>query len=292
MARSDRMRRRGAEEEGEDGGERWLLTYSDMITLLMALFMVLFSISSVNISKFRTLQQALRAAFSGNVLPGGKDIAEPGATANSSRTPTLADIQSIVPLTTITSTDLENSPEQNPGAGPGAGAGAGGHGMSAAAAAAAQHQQDEFQQIKHQLETYAAKHGFSNDVHATIENRGLVIRVLTDKLLFPSGSATLDSSAAPFLSEIATLVNIDRVHPISVEGNTDDVPIHSHIFPSNWELSTARASAVVRYLIERSVNPLRLGAAGYADLRPVATNTTPQGRALNRRVQIVLQRTH
>jgi chemotaxis protein MotB len=283
MARSDRMRRRGGGEEEEEGGERWLLTYSDMITLLMALFMVLFSISSVNISKFRTLQQALRAAFSGNILPGGKAIAQPGATANSSRAPSAVDIQSIVPLTTITSSELENSP---------GGTGAGAHAMSASAVAAAQREQEQFKQIQHQLEKYAAQHGFSADVKTSIENRGLVIRVLTDKLLFSSGSATLDSTARPFLAEIGDLLNVDRVNPVEVEGNTDNVPIHSSMFPSNWELSTARASAVVRYLIERSVNPLRLAAAGYADLRPVASNLTPQGRALNRRVQIVLQRIH
>ena len=76
-----------AAAQHEEGSERWLLTYADMITLLMALFMVLFSISSVNISKYQTLQQSLSAAFSGNILPGGKAIAKPGATANSSRAP-------------------------------------------------------------------------------------------------------------------------------------------------------------------------------------------------------------
>src|SRR5271157_4941163 len=104
-----RKSKRGGTAEHENE-ERWLLTYADMITLLMALFMVLFSISSVNISKFRTLQEALRAAFSGNILPGGRAIAQPGATANSSRAPSAADIQSIVPLTNITSSNLENPP--------------------------------------------------------------------------------------------------------------------------------------------------------------------------------------
>jgi chemotaxis protein MotB len=127
-------------------------------------------------------------------------------------------------------------------------------------------------------------------VNTVIENRGLVVRVLTDKLLFPSGSATLSPQGLPLLREIADLVSIDHVHPIAVEGNTDDVPIHNGAFPSNWELSTARASAVVRFLIAGGVDPLRLSAAGYAEMRPVASNATPQGRALNRRVQIVLQR--
>src|SRR5579871_1067057 len=99
MPRSHKGRgHRGGGGEHEESDERWLLTYADMITLLMALFMVLFSISSVNISKYITLQQALRAAFSGNILPGGRAIAHPGATANSSRAPSATDIQAIVPL--------------------------------------------------------------------------------------------------------------------------------------------------------------------------------------------------
>src|SRR5271165_1422224 len=172
MARSGRRSRHGGGEE-EEGGERWLLTYADMITLLMALFMVLFSISSVNISKFRTLQQALRAAFSGDILPGGKAIAQPGATANSSHAPSATDIQSIVPLTNITSSNLENAPSGESSSTQGSRA----HAASANAQAAAQQEQNHFEQIKRQIEAYAATHGLSHEVHTVIENRGLVIRV-------------------------------------------------------------------------------------------------------------------
>jgi len=276
MARSQRRSRHGGGHEEEGNNERWLLTYADMITLLMALFMVLFAISSVNISKFHTLQQALRAAFSGNPLPGGKAIAHPGASANSSRAPTAIDIQAIVPVTAPAS-NLEAVTGQ--------------HATEADVKAASAREETEFQQIKHKLEAYAASHGLSSEVRTAIEPRGLVIRVLTDSLLFPSGSATLDPQAQPLLAEVAELLNVDVIHPITVEGNTDNRPIvGSSIFPSNWELSTARASMVVRSLISKGVNPERLSAAGYADLRPIASNATPAGRALNRRVEIVLQR--
>ncbi|HWX46066.1 MAG TPA: flagellar motor protein MotB, partial [Solirubrobacteraceae bacterium] len=156
--------------------------------------------------------------------------------------------------------------------------------------AAAQREQSDFEHLKHELDAYAAKHGFSKRVTTTVEKRGLVVRVLTDSLLFVSGSATLESQGDPLLSEVANLVNVDQVHPVAVEGNTDNVPIQGGTFPSNWELSTARASTVVRFLISRGVDPQRLSATGYADLRPIASNATPQGRALNRRVEIVLQR--
>ncbi len=273
-SRSRRGGRRGAHGGGgHEDGERWLLTYADMITLLMALFMVLFSISSVNISKYKTLQKALHAAFSGNILPGGRAIAQPGSTANSSHAPSATDVQSIVPLTSHSAN--QSTPAST---------------ASAASAGQAQQEQSNFEHLKHELDAYAAHHGFAKDVNTTVQPRGLVIRVLTDRLLFPSGSATLIPQAQPLLAEIASLVNIDRSHPVDVEGNTDNVPIHGGTFPSNWELSTARASMVVRFLITKSVFPERLSASGYADLRPIASNTSALGRARNRRVEIVLQR--
>jgi chemotaxis protein MotB len=281
MARG-RGRHRGG-SHGEESEERWLLTYADMITLLMALFMVLFSISSVNISKYQTLQKSLKAAFSGNILPGGKDISQQGSTANASHVPATFELQAIEPVQTQGSSALQNSTARSS---PTAGA------TQAAIAqqGAAQRETNEFAQIKHELDAYAKSHGFSSSVKTTIEKRGLVIRVLTDDLLFASGQATLSSQATSLLSEIGQLLNIDETHPISVEGNTDDVPIHSSIYPSNWQLSTARASSVVEFLIAHGVTARRLTATGNADQRPVASEATEAGRARNRRVEIVLRR--
>jgi chemotaxis protein MotB len=292
MARGHSRRRRGHGAE-HDNDERWLLTYADMITLLMALFMVLFSISSVNISKYRTLQMALKAAFSGDILPGGKSIAQPGASANTSRAPTTIDTPAIVRLTPNVTSELEHVSGGSSGS-----AQAQSSAQSAAAAtsaasvqvSAAQQEQASFEALARELNAYAARHGFARSVHVAIESRGLAIRVLTDSLLFSSGSATLEPQGQPLLSEIAALLNVDHVHPIAVEGNTDNVPISGGAFPSNWELSTARASTVVRFLIGRGVDPQRLSATGYAEQHPIATNSTAAGRALNRRVEIVLQR--
>jgi chemotaxis protein MotB len=250
------------------------LTYADMITLLMALFMVLFSISSVNISKVQALQKSLKAAFSpDNILPGGKDIAKQGSTASAKSAPASMEVQSIVPLTSHPA----GSPETSAAA-------------ASASVSKAEQEQSSFEHLKHQLDAYARQHGFAKDVNTTVQPRGLVIRVLTDRLLFPSGSATLIAQAQPLLGEIAALVNIDSTHPVAVEGNTDNVPIHGGAFPSNWELSTARASMVVRFLIGHGVFARRLSASGYADLRPIASNEKAAGRARNRRVEIVLQR--
>jgi chemotaxis protein MotB len=286
MARGRTRDRHRGGGHGEESEERWLLTYADMITLLMALFMVLFSISSVNISKYQTLQKSLKAAFSGNILPGGKDISQQGSTANASHVPATFELQAIEPVVTQGSSPLQNSTARSsPTA-----ATATATQTSIARQSAAQRESNEFAQIKHELDAYAKSHGFSSSVKTSIENRGLVIRVLTDDLLFASGQAALSNHATSLLSEIGQLLNIDETHPISVEGNTDDVPIHSSIYPSNWQLSTARASSVVEFLIAHGVAASRLTATGNADQRPVAPEATEAGRARNRRVEIVLRR--
>ncbi|MGH2857150.1 MAG: flagellar motor protein MotB [Solirubrobacteraceae bacterium] len=266
-------RGRGAEHDNE---ERWLLTYADMITLLMALFMVLFSISSVNISKYQTLQQSLKSAFSGSILTGGRAVMQSGSESTKAHTPATAEVPAILPITPNVPKPVDTSAAQISKA------------MMAVAAANAE--QQSFLKLQRELNAYARAHGFSSDVHAVIDERGLVVQVLTDRLLFNSGSASLQPAGLPLLNEIASLLNVDQKHPITVEGNTDNQPIHSAQFPSNWELSTDRATTVVRYLIAHDVADHRLSAAGYADLHPLASNATAAGRARNRRVDIVLDR--
>jgi chemotaxis protein MotB len=261
-------KRHGGEEE--ESSERWLLTYADMITLLMALFMVLFSISSVNISKYKTLQKALKDAFSGQILPGGKALEQTGSTSTKSTSPNPTAATSVLPFSLEPSNPLRHAVPMDQ--------------------SAAQQEQESFQHLKHEIESYAANHGLSSYVKVTVQQRGLVIRLLTDKLLFPSGQATLTAASYPLLEKISSLIALDQEHPIAVEGNTDAVPIHTGQYPSNWELSAARASSIVEFLVAHGIAPHRLSEIGYAEQDPIATNTTPGGRALNRRVEIVLER--
>jgi chemotaxis protein MotB len=271
-----------------------------MLTLLFALFMVLFSISSVNISKYQVLQQSLKAAFSGSILPGGRAILQSGSESTAQHTPATAAVPSIVPLVptptsrSSSSTGAANSPAANAAKAATAAAAkplttaqlqAALSSMSASVA-----EQDSFKALQKKLNAYAKAHGFGNRVQTVIERRGLVVRVLTDKLLFDSGQATLQAEGQPLLEEVAQLLNVDKSHPITVEGHTDNEPIATAEFPSNWELSTARATTVVRFLIAHGVSAGRLGAVGYADLHPIDSNATAAGRARNRRVDIVLMR--
>src|ERR1700733_8204998 len=295
MSAHGKGKKRGLPVEHENE-ERWLLTYADMLTLLFALFMVLFSISSVNISKYQVLQQSLKAAFSGSILPGGRAILQSGSESTAAHTPATAVVPSIVPLMP-TPTSRSSSSTGSANAFTSAQNAAAAKPMTSAQLQAALNsmgasiaEQDELVGLQRQLNAYAKSHGFGNQVEAIINRQGLVIQVLTDKLLFLSGQATLQPAGLPLLNEVAQLLNVDKTHPITVEGYTDNVPIHSVEFPSNWELSTTRATTVVQYLISRGVNDNRLGAAGYADLHPIASNATPTGRALNRRVDIVIER--
>ncbi len=282
-------RGRGAHAEHEND-ERWLLTYADMITLLMALFMVLFSISSVNISKYQTLQQSLKAAFSGSILPGGRSIMQSGSQSTTAHTPATAEIPSLVPLNPVAAAKANPSIASSKANQSSASLNSKQLEAALNSMSAALREQASLASLKQKLDAYAKEHGLSHDVQTVIDRRGLVVRVLTDQLLFASGHATLQPAGFPLLNEVAQLLNVDKSHPITVEGHTDNVPISSSQYPSNWELSTDRATTVVRYLITKGVNRERLGAVGYADLHPLASNATAAGRAKNRRVEIVLQR--
>lgn len=259
-------RRRGHGGEHADD-ERWLLTYADMITLLMALFMVLFSISSVNVSKFETLQRALQEAFSGKILPGGESVQQTGSDTQSKTPAPEPPVPAITPLPEDAKSE-DAAEEERKGA----------------------EEQEDFEELKRKLDRYAERNGLEQDLQTTIERRGLVIRLLTDRVLFDSGEAVLKPRAGPILAHIAQLLVIDRRHPVAVEGHTDHVPIRTAVYPSNWELSGARASSVVRFLSDKRVRPRRMAATGYADLHPISTNRTAGGRLRNRRVEIVLTR--
>jgi len=267
---SSRRRRGGAVEEAEESDERWLLTYADMITLLMALFMVLFSISSVNVSKFVTLQRSLQDAFSGRILPGGRALKESGGSTTS---PTVAS----TPPTTSTAVTSD-------------GAGKGGKVDAKAAAAAAKAEQKDFKALKVRIDAYVKKHGLDSKVTTLVTRDGLVIRLLTDKLLFGSGSATVQPGGRGLLSQVGSLLRAENQHVIRVRGFTDPIPIHTAAFPSNWELSAGRAASVVRAFAEAGVAPERLEAAGRAALDPLTSNATAYGRARNRRVEVLLPR--
>jgi chemotaxis protein MotB len=265
MAGHSKRRKRGA-EHNDHPDERWLVTYADLMTLLVALFMVLFSISSVNKSKFETLQHSLQDAFSGRILPGGKSIKESGGTDN------IANPAPDAPTSTLQSY-VGGRPRE-----------------STQPAAGQTKEQQDFTKLKQEIDAYAAQKGLSGKVKTAITPDGLSIRLLTDNLLFDSGSAVPRGDAMGLLSKLANVLGSQPDHQLVVEGNTDDVPIRSAEFPDNWALSTSRAESIVRTFAHDGITPKRMTAAGRGEFKPVAPNTTAGGRSLNRRVEILVPR--
>jgi chemotaxis protein MotB len=245
------------EEPEHDDSERWLLTYADMITLLLALFIVMFAMSSVNATKFQSLQQSLQDAFSGKIL-GGNSISHTGESVQEEAAPENAEA-SLRPITA-------SSPKS-------------------------QAEQTDFRMLKAKIDKLVAEQGLTRKVETAIEKRGLAVRVLTDGLLFESGHATVNPAAAPLLEKIGAILATGAAHPVRVEGHTDNLPISGQ-FPSNWELASARASGVVRVLLGTPLKSSPFEAVGRAALDPIAGNGTDAGRAKNRRVEIVLPRQH
>jgi chemotaxis protein MotB len=239
-----------------------------MITLLMALFMVLFSISSVNISKFVSLQHSLQDAFSGRILPGGRALEESGGSTTSPQ----------VAATPAASTPAATNE------------GADRKAADAAAKAQAKAEEEDFKALKERVDSYAREHALDSKVTTLITKDGLVIRLLTDQLLFASGSASVQPRGRGLLAKIGGLLRAESEHAIRVRGFTDTVPIHTAEFPSNWELSAGRAASVVRAFAGAGVSPQRMEAAGRAALDPLTTNVSAEGRARNRRVEVLLPR--
>jgi chemotaxis protein MotB len=224
----------------------------------------MFSIANVNTAKLDALSASLSEAFSGKILPGGKAINQ-NAAGDESKTPSpTPPIPAITPLVTDAAAKEDGS--------------------------SAAREEDDFKRIKREVDAYAQNNGLKDKVETTITERGLEIRLLTDEVLFDSGSATLKPQSGPLLSKVAELLHLSPDHDVSVEGHTDNVPIQGSPYPTNWELSTARASGVVRHLITHGAQKMRMSASGYASLHPISNNTTDAGRTRNRRVEIVLLR--
>jgi chemotaxis protein MotB len=266
---SHRRHKGGHDDHAEhDEGERWLVSFADMMTLLFALFMVLFSISSVNTSKLTALQKSLQDAFSGAVLSGGKAIMQTGNETSPKRAQATPPIPSLTPLISQATTSLTNPSSLKK----------------------SQKEQQDFQELKRRIDSEARKAGLKGKVLTTVRRRGLEIEILTDKVFFDSGSATLKPQALGILDKVAVILAGEREHPIVVEGHTDSQPISSSVYPSNWELSGARAAAVVRDFVGHGVLSRRVSFSGYGSNQPIASNSTAAGRSKNRRVEVVLSR--
>lgn len=264
---SARRRRHTAGGHGEEGGaERWLVTYADMLTLLLVLFIVLFSVSVVNTSKFISLKTSLAAVF-GNGQPGiasgGPGVANQanGVDANVQ----VPDIPTASKKDTVLVQSTATKAQQ----------------QKAAAQAA------DFARIRSALQKALKRAGLLDAVRFAVTSRGLVITVVTDALVFPGNSATLLPKGQQILAIVAPPLRTET-RGIEVDGHTNQLKVSTGPYPSGWELSSARASTVVSYLVAHGVSPKQLSAVGWSDQHPLYPPSDPRSVTLNRRVEIVV----
>lgn len=262
------MARKKKPEEHENL-ERWLVSYADFITLLFAFFVVMYSISAVNEGKFRVLSDALIAAFRSK--PVTKEVVHIGS-----------------PIKTITLQTPEliaKPPLPMPMSGPTRPVNVGDAKLEAERKAAAA-RAATIRAMATEIQS-ALKDLIDKDM-IRVRRTDLFLEVeIKSNILFPSGSSRLAASAIPTLEIIAETLN-RYPNAIQVEGFTDNVPISTATFPSNWELSAARAASVVHLFARVGVDPERMAAIGFGEYRPIADNDTADGRQKNRRVVLVV----
>ena len=240
--------------EDHENLERWLVSYADFMTLLFATFVVLYALSQINVNEFKKIEESIRKAFSvQSILDGGSGVITSGKT--------MIDAQAADSV--IDSLMMEFISQK--------------------------YEQESYEQIKKEVENLN-KSGELSGVTAKIDERGLVINILDSDLLFESSSTKLTLKSTKILDKVGGLIKSKfNLHNIRVEGHTDSVPMASAVYPSNWELSAARAGSVARYLITNfSFKPNLFSIVGYADTRPIADNQKPENRKKNRRVEIIV----
>jgi len=243
--------------EKHQNHERWLVSYADFITLLFAVFTTLYAMSQTDKKKVEEIMQSLQQSF--------------GITASSPKVNVIQSKQIAIMPTIKPEVTVLTGPARTQAISKGKG----------------RAEEKDFRQIKSAIEAYLIKQGAQDKVSLSITRRGLIVS-LKETGFFDSGQAQLKQSAYDLINTIAEAMT-QYNNPLRVEGHTDNIPISTSQFPSNWELSTARATNVLRYLLKYyDTEPEKISATGFSEFRPLADNATPEGRAKNRRVDLVM----
>lgn len=248
--------------------ERWLVSYADFITLLFAFFVVMYSISQVNQSKYRVLSETFVQAFNQSNDSRAKPQ-ENASSANDAITPIdMGDVATKPPAIVIVEDAAKseaNAPSDNATKVP---------------------TSDELTQISDLVNEKFSQ--LINDQMIKVSSNELWLQIeLNDSILFSSGGVETSPQAQVIFTEIANILK-NYKNPIQIEGFTDNVPIRNTRYPTNWELSSARATEIVKFLASNGVEPERLSAVGYGEFQPLASNDTEMGRAQNRRVAVMV----
>lgn len=245
------------QEHEEHADESWLLPYSDLMTLLLAMFIVLFGMSNVDAQKFQEMSEAFRS-----VLTGGSGVLDHNALQGTT-TNGISDSQ--LPKT---STD----------------------GLIKQKKQLMQEEQESLETLQEQLDSYIKNNGLTDQLDTKLNQSQLMITI-SDKALFPSGEAEVKPDARLLAKAISNLLEQFPDYEVIVSGHTDNVPISTSKFPSNWDLSSARALNFMKILIlNEKLDPKKFSAIGYGEYHPVASNDSNAGKAQNRRVEVSIIR--
>lgn len=244
------MDKKPKEEKG--GAPEWMVTYGDLVTLLMCFFVLLFAFSEIDAQKFNAVMQSFQG--SAGVLEAGKSLSEDqlvfDASPEKNSTPRTSDVEELLIVKNL------------------------------------------LEPIKEKIEEEFKGSPYEESVEIEIENNKLVIR-LKNNVLFDSAKADIKPEAIEVLSILGEILKGDEFlgTEIAIQGHTDDVPINTERFPSNWELSMSRSGSVLKYFLnELGFPPTRLSTAGFGEYKPIDTNETAEGRANNRRVEIIIEK--
>lgn len=234
--------------EIDDSTGSWIVTYSDLITLMLTFFVLLYSISTVEVNKFRQILQSIQLGFGKEVVV----IEDPNNFVGQGHEFEKIDADENV----INPAIIEENRKKK---------------------------------ILMEIQDIIHRHRLHDNVVVSLENSKVIVRI-KDRLVFNSGSTEIQQAADPVLVEIADIFKSYPDYTIDIAGHSDNVPISTPVFPSNWELSSYRATTVLRFFIDLGVDPFRMTATGYADLLPIAPNNSPENRAQNRRVEFILEK--
>lgn len=253
------MKRRELKRKKNSGAPKWMVTYSDMVTLILVFFILLFSMSQIDLAKFEAISDSFQNRMIFDFESSTVPMDNPSTSANQQDNGgAFKELETRQLLSDFTDQDEQANQEE-----------------------------DSLAQLIHDVENYLDEHELNNMITASRTERGVVL-VLQEKILFDSAEASILDSGKPFLNKIAKLLK-DIPNNVKVEGHTDNRPISNYRYPSNWELSGARASSVIRYLIdENDIVGTRFSSAGYADTKPIASNNSTKNLGENRRVEIVI----
>ena len=236
------MKPRPVDNESDDEAGSWIFTFADMVSLLFAFFVILYTMSKVDQQKYVEMAQSLKQTFTKEAVQQKQgNIINPQSLQKDMEAKNVGDIVD-----------------------------------------------HELNNIMQKVNSFIYKENLQTKISTFIDDRGVVVKI-ADDVLFDSGQGVFNKNSNDLLINLVMIVK-QYPYPIRIEGHTDDTPIRTTLFPSNWELSTARACNVVRYFIDHGLNPRLFSAEGFGEYRPIANNNTPSGKAKNRRVEVIYKR--